>query len=78
MPIGAVNYRHHLNGISRGSAEAKLGDIIYDLIGAVNDLQVQNKALLAKLDAANLAGMASNNVATLSPNLPAVRLPEQR
>ncbi len=76
MAIGRVNHQDHLNRMAPAAKGAKLGDVIYDLINALNDLRKQNVALLAKLDAAGVAG--GTNTAQVSPTLPAVRLPEQR
>lgn len=63
---GNLNHKDRLNRMNPAAAKAKAGDCLYDLINNFN-------ALLAKLDAANLAGVGTNNVATL-----AVKLPEQR
>lgn len=40
-----------LNRLTPGSAEAGLGDIINDLVTAVNQLQADNVVLYAKLNA---------------------------
>lgn len=48
-----------INKMSTAASRAKLGDVIADLV-------TKHNALLAKLDAANLTGVGTNNVATLS------------
>lgn len=60
-----------LNHSSPAASKAKLGDTVADLVAQVNALSSQLAALTtkynatqAKLDAANVAGMGTNNVAT--------------
>lgn len=56
---GTGNVQDELNRCMPAAKHAQLGDVL-------NDLITQHNALLAKLDTANLAGMGTNNVATLS------------
>lgn len=68
-PIG--KHQKQLNRVSPGTKEAKLGDIVNDLITNYNLLQASYAALAAKygallahLDTANVAGIGNANVAT--------------
>lgn len=55
----AGSAREQLNRSSPAAFDAKLGDVLTDIVKNYN-------ALLAKLDAAALAGVGTNNVATLA------------
>jgi hypothetical protein len=66
-----------LNRITLGTAKAKLGDVIYDLINGTNTQAEQWNAFLAKVDTADLAGLGNNNVATFKVTTP-ILTPEQR
>lgn len=52
------------------ASTAALGSTLLDVLAALADLQKQHAALLAKLDAANVAG--GNNAATVGLTLPVV------
>ena len=67
-----------LNNATPGAREALLGDVIYDLVNAHNDLRAKYLALLAHVDAGNVTGIGNGNTAAYSPTLPAVLLPEAR
>lgn len=73
------SHRAELNNAYPAAKAASLGDVIYDLIGTVNDLRAANAALMAKLDAAGVTvtGLGTNYASTIT--LPAaVKLPEDR
>lgn len=62
------NLQDELNRTTPGAAHAKLGDIVNDLIGAVNANTTALKAMSAKLDAD--AGITDTNYAsTLTASL---------
>ena len=78
MPLSRLSnpIRRDLNRMSPTAHDARLGDVIYDLINAVNMLRADNIALRAKLDADT--GVTDTTYASLG-NLPAVvKLPEER
>lgn len=61
-----VDHRDQLNRMGPAAAHAHLGSVVYDLITNLN-------ALCAHLDAANVTGLGTANLATFG-----VKLPEQR
>ena len=67
-----------LNNATPGAREALLGDVIYDLINAHNDLKTKYLALLAHIDTGNVTGIGNGNTTAYSPTLPPVMLPEAR
>lgn len=83
-----VNNQKNLNTISPATARAKLGDVIYDLIGHLNATQAdlaalsaKHTALLAHLDAANVTGIGTTNAASFAAPAAtglAVLTPDQR
>lgn len=75
---GYRNNQDRLNRMNPTAADAHMGDVVYDLINAHNDLRTKYEALLAHLDTANVAGIGNTNVTTYGPAIPAVLLPEQR
>lgn len=60
------NNQYKLNHSMPAAYEACLGDCINDLITQLNALTTAYQALLAHLDAANVAGIGNANVATYS------------
>jgi uncharacterized membrane protein YqiK len=76
--VTRTTLQRRLNTATKGTAEAHLGDVIYDLIAALNDLKAKHAALLTKLDTANVAGIGNNNTATVGSTVAPVMTPEQR
>jgi hypothetical protein len=80
MPeAGMINRRYELNQMAPAAHDASLGDCLYDLLNAYNDLAGKYNALLAHLDTANVAGIGNANAATFGESAyPSLLLPEQR
>lgn len=74
----AAVVQHNLNHMNPASFDAALGDCIYGLINAYNDLAEKYAALLAHLDAANVANIGNTNGASFGPSYPSLQLPDQR
>lgn len=64
------NYPRELDHMAPAANHAALGSTLQDVINGFNDLRTQYVALLAKLDAAAVAG--GTNAAQCSPSLPEV------
>lgn len=79
MPLSQTEERHRLNHMNPAAWKASLGDVIYDLLNAYNDLAAKYNALLAHLDTANVGGIGNANVATFGEsNYPSLAMPETR
>ena len=68
MPAPTIPIRHQLNDAMRATANARLGDVIYDLIN-------QHNALLALLEGAGIAGLTAAELTPLTVALPEDRRP---
>jgi len=75
---GNLNHRARLNDMNPAAARAYLGDCLFDLLNAYNDLSIKYQALLAHVDTANVAGLGAANAATFGPAHPVLLLPAQR
>ena len=74
---GGLNHKARLNNMTPAAQRAALGDVVYDLINAFNDLRAKHVLLTAKLDAD--AGVTDTNYTALTnPSVVAVVLPENR
>lgn len=64
------DFKRRLNHCMPVAGEAKLGDVLYDLIAAVNALRADNVALRAALTTAAVSGLtvpATTAAAVLTP-----------
>ena len=68
--MSVTSHARNLDHMAPAANKAALGSTTQDLLVAVADLQTQYAALLAKLDAANVAG--ANNASTVGLVQPVV------
>jgi hypothetical protein len=76
MAKDAQQIRRDLNRSNRAAANAVLGNVVYDLINAVNALTADVAALRTKLDAD--AGVTDTTYVSLGALPAVVKLPEAR
>jgi len=71
------NFKRHIDKAMPALDDAKLGTWMYEISAQLSDVTAKHNALLARLDAANLAGVGNTNVATFASTLTNT-LPENR